>query len=208
MDEQAKRRIMTQLTVLCEDSGKRLPEKIIMGFDQMAGGLHLITRTSLQSDWVPRGGTASLLKNLHSAKKVWAFGSANGVHRNLLNHTLKGDSFPILDAALVMAIGGVGLLSGGGAMIIGGCLIAFNGAKGLIKTETRDTDVLARVGDEILQIEEIGKQREDHWFSSDGYVATHVVSYFLIDPYRSGGHHRCGVGGWLLHEQRRPIALG
>ena len=63
--------------------------------------------------------------------------------------------------------------------------------------------VLARAGDELWQVEEIGKARDKNFFGSDTMEMVHIGSYFLVDPHRSIGLVRSK--GWLIHEERTVI---
>ncbi len=54
--------------------------------------------------------------------------------------------------------------------------------------------VLARTGDEIWQIETIGK---------DVDKAVYVTSYFIVDPFRKQEPNK----GWLIHEERFDVVL-
>ena len=92
----------------------------------------------------------------------------------------------------------VGVASGGAGLLFSATMLG-------VDLGRRSTKVLARLGDEIWHVEEIGKSFEDNTFSADRYVPTHVSSYFLVDPYRSRGNSI--VKGWLLHEERRVVAL-
>jgi hypothetical protein len=57
--------------------------------------------------------------------------------------------------------------------------------------------VLARDGDEIWRVEELGK------VTAAGKIQpTYVLAYFLIDPYRKQSPSK---KGWLLHEARYPL---
>ncbi len=53
--------------------------------------------------------------------------------------------------------------------------------------------VVAREGDQIWQVEEIGK---------DGKNIVHVMGLFLVDPYR---HQSPPTQGWLIHEERTNL---
>jgi len=64
---------------------------------------------------------------------------------------------------------------------------------GLSLTQTSQR-VLARSGDEIWHVEEIGKV---------GMIATYVSSYILVDPYRWQAPNK----GWLIHESRDELLL-
>ncbi|HET6338739.1 MAG TPA: hypothetical protein VFG30_36220 [Polyangiales bacterium] len=54
--------------------------------------------------------------------------------------------------------------------------------------------VLAREGDEIWRVEEIGKVS-----TGSSYRPTYVLAYFLFDPFRDRGST---PKGWLIHEDR------
>jgi hypothetical protein len=53
---------------------------------------------------------------------------------------------------------------------------------------------IARVGDQVWQIEEIGKV---------GTKVVHVGSYWVVDPYRKQAPEK----GWLIHEERTELTL-
>lgn len=58
--------------------------------------------------------------------------------------------------------------------------------------------VLARSGDEIWHVEEIGKVR-----SGGSYKAVYISSYFIVDPFRGQSLHTHSNGkGWLLIRQQ------
>jgi hypothetical protein len=57
--------------------------------------------------------------------------------------------------------------------------------------------VLARDGDEVWRVEEIGKVTR-----GAEAVPTFLVAYFLVDPTRG---HSLGSKGWLLHEARYDL---
>jgi len=112
---------------------------------------------------------------------------------NLNAALLGGKSYPVLTATLGTAAG-IGSFGAG--------LIFAVAATGLNLAQTSQK-ALARTGDEIWQIEEIGKVLDNRVFSSGGYKAVHVLSYFLVDPYR----HTAPRKGWLIHEDRSDITL-
>jgi len=102
-----------------------------------------------------------------------------------LNHELLGgDSYPVLTTALGIA-GGV--VSGGGSILFSVALTGLSLAQ-------KASKVLARQGDEIWHIEEIGK---------DGKKAIYVSSFFIVDPYRKTSKSK----GWLIHEERHELTL-
>jgi hypothetical protein len=74
-------------------------------------------------------------------------------------------------------------------------LQAFGTSRGATALSAAKTSarVLARDGDEIWRVEEIGKVRSQ---------PTYLLAYFLVDPFRSRSmNHK----GWLLHEARYAI---
>ncbi len=112
---------------------------------------------------------------------------------NLNTSLLGGESYPVLTATLGTAAG---------IASFGAGLIFTVAATGLSLSQTSQR-VLARPGDEIWQIEEIGKVLDGGAFGSGGYKAVHVLSYFLVDPYRRQAPRK----GWLIHEDRNDITL-
>jgi hypothetical protein len=111
-----------------------------------------------------------------------------------LNRQLKGGTtYPVLLCALGTAAGAA---SGGAGLLFGlGTLY--------VDVNRRDTDVLARRGDEIWAVEEIGRVFQDNYIASDRWIAVHVMSYFLHDPFRSTNPEK----GWLIHESRTRVLL-
>jgi hypothetical protein len=103
----------------------------------------------------------------------------------LLNNALLGASdYPVLNAVLGTAVG----------FGTGGAGYLFTAATTAVSLSQVAAPVLARDGDEIWRVEEIGK------VTSGGQPRpTYVLAYFLFDPYRG---HSVGLKGWLLHEAR------
>lgn len=135
----------------------------------------------------PVNGIQSLAnrKNLQATRKVHTLSAGKEHIINKLNIELSGGkSYPILTAVLG---------------VIGG---AFSGGAGLLFTTATTglslanlvQDVLARPGDEIWHVEEIGKSENK---------ATYVSAFFLVDPYRKQTPNK----GWLIHEEREIIQL-
>jgi len=110
---------------------------------------------------------------------------ASGNFTNSLNTgLLGGTSYPVLEFALGT---GVGLISGGAGLLFSAATLGLS----LSRTTQR---VLAREGDELWQVEQIGL---------DGRDTVHVGAYFLFDPYRNDGFN---IGkGWLIHEERNVL---
>lgn len=200
--------VVQQLETLQKESGKSLPTSIIYGFSTSSGAsIHLGDIVPLSAtDWEvrPSGGKAGLLHNCRAYHKVFTLDHTKIHFMHDLNKELKGGAnYPILTAVLGTAISVVGLASGVTEVSAAGLL--FSTAVHGLDLAKRSTDVLARVGDEVWHVEEIGKVWEDNFFSADEYVPKYVSSFFLVDPYRS--KTRLGVNGWLIHEQRFPVTL-
>lgn len=106
----------------------------------------------------------------------------------LNNSLLGGRDYPLLTS---VAGFGAGLLSGGAGLIFSAAATGVS----LGKTSHR---ILARGGDELWQMEEIGKSRK-----GGSYVPMHVLSYFLVDPFRGTNHRKV----WLIHEERKELIL-
>ncbi len=106
------------------------------------------------------------------------------LQNKLNNELLGGESYPVLTATLDIA---TGVVSGGAGLLF---TLATTGLT-LANTTSR---VLARTGDEIWHIEEIGKV---------GNKATYVSAFFIVDPFRKQTPGK----GWLLHEEREEIIL-
>lgn len=190
---------INRLSTLQPESGKRLPTSLIHGFSTRQGGTTSLIRTErIEGDWVgvPRQGSAQLIGNPHARRKVFTLDSSRQSFTESLNTALAGgESYPVLLAVLGTAAGAVS----------GGVGLLFTASTLGIDLGRRTRKVLARLGDEIWHVEEVGKTLEDNIFSADRYVATHVSSYLLVDPYRSRG--AAGAKGWLLHEERKPVRL-
>ncbi len=101
---------------------------------------------------------------------------------------LGGENYPVLTAILGTA---AGMVSVGGGLLFA----AFTTS---ISATQKQRRVLARGGDEIWQVEEIGKIKD-----GSGYKAMHINSYFLVDPYRRQAPSK----GWLIHDERIEVLL-
>jgi hypothetical protein len=97
---------------------------------------------------------------------------------------LGGERYPVLTAAIGIA---------GGAISGGAGLLFTLSTTGLALVNTAGK-VLARAGDEIWHIEEIGKE---------GNKAIYISAFFIVDPYRKQAPDK----GWLIHEEREEISL-
>jgi len=150
----------------------------------------LISSTNWASK--PYKDSQSLLqeKNRQAIRKVMTLQPAFGGNSTYRLNTalLGGDSFPVL-TALIGTVTGLGGLAAG---------LLFTAATTGVSASDRSQRVLARGGDEIWQVEEIGKVR-----GGSKYQAMHVNSYFLVDPFRKHGLAK----GWLIHEERTEVIL-
>lgn len=134
-------------------------------------------------------------KNTQSLRKIRTLdpGQEGNFTFSLNTALLGGQSYPILDAVLGTAVGVASGLAG----------LLFSIATTSINLQKTSQRVLARSGDEIWHVEEIGK------VSSDGsYKAIYVSSYFIVDPFRGHSLHTHSNGkGWLIHEEREELTL-
>lgn len=181
---------VSSLPTLQADSGVRISTSLIYGAHAQSSA-QLITMSLRNGDWVgiPRYGTSTI----QYRQKLMTLTAQQTGYMRALNQSLKGGaSYPVLTFALGTA---VGLVSGGAGLI-------FSVATAGLDLSRRDTDVLARGGDEIWAFEAIGKVYETNWFSQDGWIAQHITSYFLYDPFRA---NRNPEKGWLIHESRTNV---
>lgn len=198
-------KVLASLQKLQPSSNRRLPASIITGLTlSLTHARYELIRTSHESaagGYVtrPTYGTDSLLdkKNLQSIKKIKTLSEVTeDSFTNTLNtELLGGEQYPVLLAVLGTA---AGVASFGGGLVF---TIATT-AMSLAVTVQR---VLGRMGDEIWQIEEIGKDTSTGFFGGSSTKAVHVGSYFLVDPYRAPGAVR--TKGWLIHEERHDLTL-
>ncbi len=116
---------------------------------------------------------------------------------NGLNEDLQGgETFPWLLFGLGLAFTPLGAIGSVGGIVFGAATTAINGSR-------RTTQVMARAGDGIWHVEEVGRTHEDNYISEDRWLATHISSFFLVDPHRRHMREK----GWLIHEGRRLITL-
>lgn len=179
-----------RLPTLQPDSGVRISTSVIHGATARSGA-RLITMDYRNGKAVGIARTSS--SSLQYGQKLMTLTSGQSGFMRGLNQSLKGgSSYPVLTFALGTA---VGFISGGAGLVFA---VATTG----LDLSRRDSDVLARNGDEIWAFEALGKIYERNWISEDGWVAKHVTSYFLCDPYRS---NRNAEKGWLIHESRTDV---
>jgi hypothetical protein len=185
--------LLNSLTELQRPSGMRMNSSVITGLtSSLSRARYQLIRTignprGAGFITVPTNGTESLLQNLVARRIVWTAMDGNPF-LNTLNHELKGsDSFPVLVAVLGAGIGLVPVVGTGAGLLFAATTTGLDLAK-------TSHSVIARPGDQIWQIEEIGKS---------GNRAVHVGSYFVVDPYRQQTPTR----GWLIHEERTELTL-
>lgn len=135
----------------------------------------------------PVKGVSSLtiLDNRFSRRKVYTLQQGSIQVLNKLNkELLGGESYPVLTTALGIA----------GGAISGGAGLLFTLATTGLSLANTSSKVLARPGDEIWHIEEIGKE---------GNKAIYLSAFFIVDPYRKQTPNK----GWLIHEEREELVL-
>lgn len=182
--------ILNQLQPLQQNSGKSLNPVVVASLQDSNLPLALVRPVMIaNANWAvePRNGVDSLKdpKNRQSIRKVktFKFGSEQTI-KQLNTALLGGESYPVLTAILGTA---AGFLSAGAGLLF---TIATTGLS-LANSAQR---VLARSGDEIWHVEEIGKT---------GNKAIYISSYFIVDPYRKNAPGK----GWLIHEERKNLVI-
>ena len=191
--------IIYKLEVVQNNSNQRLPGVAIDSSFPTDGVQLCKPKMIANANWtyVMKNGASSLSlsQNRQYISKLTTIPTGmetNSLH--ILNTALLGGkSYPVLTATLGTA---AGIASFGAGLIF---TVAMTGLS-LAQTSQR---ALARAGDEIWQIEEIGKVLDDGVLGSGKYKAVHVLSYFLVDPYRRQAPRK----GWLIHENRNDITL-
>ncbi|WP_102798935.1 hypothetical protein [Bowmanella denitrificans] len=186
------KKILASLNELQDCSRNSIPEALIAGMTQSftKARYELIrTRVNPTGSGViiePTNGGSSLARNTQSLRKLMTLppGTEDNFTYRLNTALLGGESYPILTAALGTLLGAVS--SGAGLL--------FSAASTAISLSQSSHRVLARAGDELWQVEEIGKK---------GSEVVHVGSYFLVDPFRTKGISN--TKGWLIHEERSVL---
>lgn len=175
------------------DSGKRLPTHIIIGMTSRSS--YQLVRTSNNPSGpgvvtTPKRDLSSLLQNPHAEQKLMTIppGGETGFTAMLNTALLGGESYPILSAV-------AGTVAGA---ISGGAGLLFTIGTTALDASRTTQRVLARPGDELWLVEEVGKRR-----NGNAYSVVHIGSYFLVDPYR----RQSTVQGWLIHESRTEIRV-
>jgi hypothetical protein len=190
----ADKKLLASLKELQKDSGRRIPDSVITGMTlSLTKARYELIRARPNPSGrgvviEPTNGVATLLSNTQSVRKLLALpaGVENNFTYTLNTALLGGTSYPILSAVLGTMVGAA---SGGAGFL-------FTVASTALSLSQTSRRVLARAGDELWQVEEIGKS---------GSEVVHVGSYFLVDPFRGKGISK--TKGWLIHEERTVLSL-
>jgi len=201
----SRERIIRQLEFLRPESNVYLRNSVIVGMTRSlgAGVRNSLIRSMPNPDgygfiYVPTNGPNSLLNpnNKSSRRRLMILDqetSQNFTHS--LNDALSGgDSYPVLTAVLGVA---AGLASFGAGLL-------FTASTTALSLAQRNHRVLARGGDQIFQVEEIGKVINRSYFGADSIEVAHISAIFLVDQFRNDYR---GVKSWLIHEERQVITL-
>lgn len=189
----ANPKIIASLQELQRDSGKRIPDSVITGMTRsLTRARYQLIRSRMNPSgagvlYEPTDGISSLPKYTQSVRKLMTLSDSvtEDSFTYILNTALLGGkSYPILTAVL-------GTIAGAASAGAGLLFTVASTALSVAQTSQR---VLARSGDELWQVEEIGKVKS---------AVVHVGSYFLVDPYRGRGRSR--IKGWLIHEERTEL---
>lgn len=182
--------ILSQLQELQRKSNNHLNPVVVSSIQDHAKPRALVETVLVSNGKFavkPIKGASSLAtpNNRQSKRKVSTLTVGNEHVTSKLNlELLGGETYPVLTAALGIATGPI---SAGAGLLF---TIATTGLA-LANTTKR---VLARPGDEIWHIEEIGKV---------GNKATYVSAFFIVDPFRKQAPNK----GWLIHEEREELFL-
>lgn len=182
--------VLSQLPELQRKSNARLNPVVVSSIQDHSNPRALVEPVLVANGKFavkPKKGASSLAtqNNRVSKRKVNMFKAGNEHIASKLNQELLGgERYPVLTAVLGIT---AGVVSGGAGLLF---TVATTGLA-LANTTKR---VLARPGDEVWHIEEIGKI---------GNKATYVSAFFLVDPYRKQAPSK----GWLIHEEREELIL-
>lgn len=182
--------ILNKLQELRKDSGVSLSPVIknyLQDHSQPRALVESVLIANAKIAVKPIKGLSSLQHPLNRVckRKIKTLTSININVINQLNIALLGgERYPVLTAVLGSA---AGFASTGGSLI-------FTAATTYISKNNAVQKVLTRLGDEIWQIEEIGKV---------GNQPTYISSFFIVDPYRDQTPNK----GWLIHEERADVLI-
>ncbi|HEY9052682.1 MAG TPA: hypothetical protein VIQ03_14115 [Gammaproteobacteria bacterium] len=182
--------VLSKLPELKPDINKRINAAVLSYIRDHAKPRVLVDSTLVANGKFitkPRHGSTSLSNptNLQSIRKVHTLTIGKEHIINKLNIELSGgESYPIL-TTILGALGGA--VTGGGSLL-------FSLATTGISIANPVQKVLARPGDEIWHVEQIGKANNK---------AVYVSAFFIVDPFRKQSTNK----GWLIHEEREDITL-
>jgi hypothetical protein len=186
--------IIEGLKELKTSSDRSLPNSIITGMTQSLSRARyqlMVAQNNPRGagfQSVPSKGAASLLQNVFASRKLMT-SDATGGFMGMLNKELEGgESYPILNAVLGTV---AGVASGGAALL-------FTVGTTALDVARVHQGVQVRHGDELWQVEEIGKVRD-----GSSWEVVHVGSYFVVDPFR----RQTVAKGWLIHEERTVLTV-
>lgn len=171
---------MTGLKKYLQDSGRK---PLLLANPKLSNGR-----------WVhePSAPLKDLVKRENRVAHRKAMDLPNAVEDNytfMLNNRLMGGR----DYPLLTSLAGIGT-----SLVSGGAGLIFSAAATGISLGNTSHRILARGGDQLWQMEEIGKSRE-----GASFVPVHVLSYFLVDPFRKGNNRKM----WLIHEERNELVM-
>lgn len=182
--------ILTQLQELKKDSGVSIMKSVKPYIRDPSQPLKLVEPVRVaNAKWKVklRGGESSLMnpQNRRSVRKVRTLSYGSEQIINQLNTALLGaKNYPVLTTVLGIT---AGLASGGAGLL-------FTLGTTALSLNNPIQHVLARLGDEIWQVEEIGKVGSTPMF----------VNYaFIVDPFR----FQIQTKGWLINEERYELVL-
>lgn len=189
-----REQILAQLPELRASSGKTIRDSVITGITRsFTSARYEAIRTRSNPNGAgfvfhPTLGWESVGQHLQATRNLMTMPVA---HEDNFTVTLNaallgGQSYPILNAVLGTAAGAASAGAG----------LLFTIATTAIDVSRTTNRVLARGGDQVWCVEEIGKQ---------GQRAYHVGAFFLVDPFRVG--RSLPSKGWLFHEERKELDL-
>jgi hypothetical protein len=192
--------IASNLQDLAPPSNKRLhttTRALLVGRQgrQYGAPLALVKQTQVgNAHWrmTPRadGETFRGLISQQSIRKVCTLSEVaesaliNDINRDLIGAT----GYPVLTAILGV---GAGIVSFGAGLF-------FTVGTTALSLAHATPRILARDGDEVWQIEEIGRVG-----SGSKAKVFHVNSIFIVDPHRANAKNK----GWLIHEERSEVVF-
>jgi hypothetical protein len=180
---------MASLQPLQPDSGKRFSSSVITGMTMsITHARNQLMRSVANQQGrgfltVPAPGQRLMASRCLMTVRAERSG---GFTESLNTALLGGEQYPILNFVLGTAAG----------VVSGGVGFVFSVATTALSLNQTAQRILARGGDELWQVEQIGRAGRD---------VVHVGAYFLYDPFRNSAF-RSG-NGWLIHEERTVLTV-